>query len=63
MAVIPRSDRAKLIDFVKFNGTIDGSRRSMVVSTSTLRDFEQLGELDTGSELVNLDIMTPLSGI
>lgn len=29
MAVIPRSDKARLIDFVKLRGTVDGSRRSV----------------------------------
>lgn len=28
--LIPRSDKARLIDFVKFKGTVDGSRRSKV---------------------------------
>lgn len=29
MAVIPRSDKARLIDLVKLRGTVDGSRRSV----------------------------------
>ena len=28
MELIPRSDNARLIDFVKFNGVVDGSRKS-----------------------------------
>jgi hypothetical protein len=28
MALIPRSERAKLIDFVKFRGVVEGSLRS-----------------------------------
>jgi hypothetical protein len=28
IAFIPRSEMARFIDFVKFNGTVDGSRRS-----------------------------------
>jgi hypothetical protein len=28
IAWMPRSDRARLIDFVKFKGMVDGSRRS-----------------------------------
>ena len=28
MELMPRSDRARLIDFVKFNGVVDGSRKS-----------------------------------
>ena len=28
MELMPRSDRARLIDFVKFKGVVDGSRKS-----------------------------------
>lgn len=28
MELMPRSERARLIDFVKFKGVVDGSRRS-----------------------------------
>lgn len=30
MELMPRSDRARLIDFVKFNGAVDGSRKSKI---------------------------------
>lgn len=36
MELIPRSDNAKLIDFVKFNGVVEGSRRSIQVSESDI---------------------------
>lgn len=31
IAFIPRSDKARLIDFVKFKGVMEGSRRSMIL--------------------------------
>ena len=30
MELMPRSDRARLIDFVKFKGVVDGSRKSEI---------------------------------
>lgn len=31
IALIPRSDKARLIDFVKFSGIVEGLRRSILV--------------------------------
>lgn len=40
MALIPRSESARLIDFVKFRGMVEGSRRSELVSERDICDLQ-----------------------
>lgn len=72
MAVIPRSDNARLIDFVKLRGTVDGSRRSAGCQSALYIRcaLPAVGEAqsnsracDTRSKLIDLDVVTPLSGV
>lgn len=65
--LIPLSDRARLIDLVKFKGTVEESRRSGKVSFSPVARMQQLVDLIccairllTSSQLVNLDLVASL---
>ena len=39
MELMPRSDKARLIDFVKFKGVVDGSRKSEIEHCQTESNF------------------------
>lgn len=41
--LMPRSDRAKLMDLVKLRGVVEGSRRSNHNSVNSLKDYIFLG--------------------
>lgn len=53
--VMPRSERAKLIDLVKLSGTVEGSRRSTDQEkdySTLLREFSQRNESGRGEHRV-----------
>lgn len=44
--LMPRSDRAKLMDLVKLRGVVEGSRRSNHNSVNSLKDYISIPRMD-----------------